>query len=314
MPIKIVKGDITKIKCDAIVNATNHFLTGASGVDRAILESAGEQAIDDRIRVGKCGVAQVVVTDGRQLPCKYIFHTVGPRYQGGQMGEATLLTACYENCLKKATEYNLTSIAFPLISTGERMYPRAEALEIANKAIEEYLEREENDLLIILVLYYRKSSATSYYNENLDRYVLEKYNIKQHFTMSLAKSDQSAKGVALDQEPSQSFSDYLIRLISQSGMTNAECYKKANVDKKLFSKIISNKEYHPRKMTALAFAIALKLNLPQTKQLLDTAGYSLSRSIKADIIVEYFIINKIYNIFEINQALFDRDLPLLGSV
>lgn len=149
MKIKLIKGDITKIKVGAIVNAANSSLLGGSGVDGAIHRVGGSSILEEckqiRNKQGKCKTGEVVITTAGKLPAKYVIHTVGPVYNGGQKSEKELLTHCYKNSILLAKEKNLTSISFPCISTGIYRFPKFLAAEIAietvkkNQIIEEVI-------------------------------------------------------------------------------------------------------------------------------------------------------------------------------
>lgn len=344
MPIKIVRNDITKVKCDAIVNAANSSLLGGGGVDGAIHKAAGKGLFLECMKLGGCRVGQAKLTGAYKLPSKFIIHTVGPKWKGGQNGEQELLESCYREALLLARDNNCESVAFPLISSGVYGYPKDKALKVAVDTITEFLI--EHDMLVYIVVFDKSSFQISEkLFTDISSYIDDKY-VDTHFIFNRTRSDALGESTVLAetqilsdefetcelQAPScpsmampkamsledivnqidESFSQMLLRKIDEKGMTDAECYKKANVDRKLFSKIRSDVNYRPSKTTALAFAIALELSLEDTKDMLMKAGFALSHSNKFDIIIEYFITHANYNVFEINEALFAFDQSLLG--
>ena len=131
MNIELWTGDITKLQVDAIVNAANERLLGGGGVDGAIHRAAGPDLLKECRAIGGCPTGEAVITEGYQLPAKYVIHTVGPVWHGGSRNEPSLLRACYRNCMALAESRELESIAFPAISTGVYGYPLREAAEIA---------------------------------------------------------------------------------------------------------------------------------------------------------------------------------------
>ena len=326
MPFKIVRNDITKIPCDAIVNAANSSLLGGGGVDGAIHRAAGKELVLECMKLHGCKTGQAKITGGYNLPCKYVIHTVGPVWRGGSHGEKELLQSCYQNSLALAKENHCESIAFPLISSGIYGYPKQQAFDVAVETIKLFLE--ENEMDITLVIFDRKSfEFAKDYSDNIREYINQNY-VDEHTDRTprfFAKATCARTAVCeetalgddigdfIKNQIDESFTEMLLRKIDEKGMTDVQCYKKANIDRKLFSKIRSDRLYKPKKETAIAFAIALELSLEETKDMLMKAGFALSHSNKFDIIIEFFINKNIYDIYEINEALFSFDQKLLGA-
>ena len=331
MPLEIVRNDITKMTVDAIVNAANESLLGGGGVDGAIHYAAGPGLLAECKTLGGCKTGKAKITGGYNLPAKHVIHTVGPFYEDGNHREKVLLESCYRESLALAKEHNCETVAFPLISSGVYGYPKDQALKVAINVISDFLL--ENEMKVYIVIFDKAAYKISeklfsdiaeyiddnYVDEHTD-YLRE--SMRMNAPMQSIMADEICEWKALFAEEDldaklkqidESFSQMLLRKIDEKGMTDAECYKKANIDRKLFSKIRSDVHYKPSKPTAIAFAISLELSLDETEDMLKKAGFALSHSNKFDIIIEYFISKGNYNIFEINEALFAFDQSLLGA-
>ena len=338
MPLHIIRQDITKVKCDAIVNTTNREMVGYSGVDYAIHTAAGPLLDEECQKIYPLGLGCAKITGAYNLPSKYVIHTSGPIWQNGYMGESIILKSCYLESLKLATKCGCNSVAFPLISSGVYGYPKDQVLKFAIEVISEYLF--ENEMTVYLCVYDKTSYEFSkelfndirdyLSNDFEDDDILPEAHFEERVSCcyleepilcervensSICESDGKLKSLATYlKDMDKSFIETLFDYIDQKGMTDVECYKKANVDRKTFNKLKNNPNQKPSKQTAIAFAIALKLDFEETQRLLSTAGLTLSRSNVFDKIIRYFIKSGNYNIYEINEALFEFDQALLGSV
>ncbi len=361
MPLLIIRDDITAVRADAIVNAASHTLLGGGGVSGAIHKAAGKRLLAACAKRGGCEPGTATVTKGYNLPCKYVIHTVGPRWEGGTKGEEAVLAACYSESLKLAKEHKCDSVAFPLIASGAHGYPKDEALKAATRTISAFLE--DNEMLVYLVVYDRDAFMLSkQLSDGVVAYIDEHY-VEAHpvegtrpillpedfqCQMSLPVREDSTRDDTVQRREStsrfdtaslpsmaapsakpytakrpkidelvaaldESFSEMLLRKLREKDMIPADCYKRANIDRKLFSKIQSDKYYKPSKPTAAAFAIALELPPAEARELLYKAGFSLSHSSKFDVIVEYFIVSGNYNVHEINEVIFAYDKNLIGG-
>ncbi len=318
------------MQVDAIVNTTNTKMVGYSGVDLAIHTAAGEELDRECASLAPLARGEAKRTAGYGLPVKHIIHTRGPVWEGGEQGEHEALRTAYLVSLQLAADLACETVAFPLISSGTYGFPKDKVLNLAIQTIAEFLLAHE--MTVYLCVYDKESYALSQklfsdiedfiestYHKPLLSFSCNEEAPSIERARRVRDADASVSSICYDTAPPQfrldaGFREILFRLIDQSGMTDVQCYKKANVDKRTFSKIKGQKDYRPSKQTVLAFAIALRLNIRQTQALLATVGFTLSRSILFDVIVRYFIENGIYDVFAINEVLFHYDQTLLGSI
>ena len=329
MPFEIVRNDITNMRVDAIVNTANPRPVIGLGTDSMIHEKAGPELLVARQKIGSIACGSAAITPAFRLPAKYVIHTVGPVWDGGSYGEENLLRSCYDSSLKLALEHGCQSIAFPLISTGNYGFPKDKALQIAILAFSAFLL--EHEMQIYLVVFDQKSfrlseklfhGVASYIDQNyVDLWSMDTYGAadkgrlirtmrQKHAPMAASKA---ASLEDMLKRADAGFTETLLKLIDQTGKKDSEIYKKALLTKQHFSKIRNNPHYKPTKPTAIALALALELDLEDTKDLIGRAGYALTNSSKFDLIIRYFIEQGNYNVVEINMALYEFDQPLLGN-
>ncbi len=350
MPLQIIRQDITKMKVDAIVNTTNENMTGYSGVDLAVHTAAGPELDELCATLIPLESGAAKITPAFRLPCKYIIHTSGPVWEGGNSGETELLISCYNECLRLAKENNCETVAFPLISSGTYGYPKDKVLKIAIDTISTFLF--DNEMTVYLLVYDKESyelserlfsGIESYIDDNYaESYSGVFFNASSshekivdteiQYSRAMPKECMSAPCIEEDYAPmpcaaynapvqsledfiklDESFALKLIKLIDAKGISDVECYKKANVSKQTWHKLMTDKHYKPNKKTAISFAIALELNLDEAQKLLSSLGFILSDSSLFDVIIKYCLENKIYDVFEIDSALFKYDQETLFS-
>lgn len=336
MPFAIVHSDITQMRVDAIVNPTDSRFSGSGGVDLAIHQAAGPDLAQDCRRLPGLHPSQVAVTKAYGLPCKFVIHTVGPVWKGGWANEQALLRGCYLNALSLAADkLGAESVAFPLISAGTFGFPKDRVLSVAAEAIRDFLSLRDEDMQVFLCVYDRNAYRVSRRGE-LERFLnsTRMEPLSKAMPMPESRSQRIAmpkrvestaceEAMSCEAPAPQSLEDWLkhqddtfavtlLKLIDKKHITEVQCYKRANVSKKTFWKINNDPKYKPSKPTVLAFAIALELSLSETEDLLRTVGFSLSHSSTFDMIIEFYIRKGIYDIYEINAALYQFDQVCLG--
>lgn len=345
MPVSIVRQDITKIKADAIVSASGHDFSGHGMVATAIFKAAGPGLQLECNKKRFLDTAETLVTGAYQLPAKKVIHTVGPEFKDGHSGEALLLAQCYRNCMDSAWEAGCKSIVFPLISSGGYRFPKENALSTAMEAIASSEHADEMD--VTLAVYDRSSYEVSkdmleeirdYLGEDNGAKYLRSMNClacscmeeetlpksapksaeKLHAPEDTSLSYKSEKEMLQDLKEAmtrhdESFSESIKRLIGERGIKPSACYHAANISKAVFSNIMNKADYKPTKATAFAFAVALKMSVAETKELLEKAGFAMSSVFPLDRAMEYLIAHRVYDIYDVNSILFELDLPLLGE-
>ncbi len=317
MYLDIIREDITKLNVDAIVNPSNPYLIPGDllSVSGKIYKAAGyEQLNESCIPFGRINWGEAVITPAFNLASKYIIHVANPMWTDGAHDEKELLRQSYRNAFKRVLENHLTSIAFPLLSAGTYAWPKDEALSIALSEIQAFIMHHE--VKVFLVVFDKSVFELSQkLSHSVKDYLTDNLEIED-VDFLLPKIDRLIQYNELEDVINQhdiSFSQQLFKYIDEKNLNEVETYKKANVSKAVFSKIRSNKNYVPSKSTALAFCIALKLTQIESHNLLNKAGFSFSPYSKQDIIVQYFIKKKNYDLFELNAVLYEYDQTLLGS-
>ena len=418
MPLHIIREDITRIRCDAIVNPTNERLIPTGGADLAIHRAAGEKLAEECRKIGHLDVAEAAITSAFDLPAKYVIHTVGPVWRG-HIADESLLRLCYRKVIELADSHDCTSIAIPLISAGLHGFPKDKVLRIASEVISRMLVFLEMDVYLVVFdksafeisttlfddvqeyidnNYAQRSAASTdvvfssrieafgeplnpdeideaeepslclgrceeledfgLFADDLDDETGDldenaatddteddpdtfkrigatewgvriceksekfdtppyKHSVSASMLPPVMQSRRIMSDASIDdylrRQKDRSFADTLFAYIDERKISDVECYKRSNVGKKTFSKIKCNRLYRPSKVTAVSFAIGLRLSLEETQHLLSTAGLCLSDSFTFDLIIKYFVTTGNYkDIFEVNEVLYKFDQPLLG--
>lgn len=325
MSLKLLRTDITRFPCDALIISSDSSLMNGGAALGACYSAAGmnfgeyiNNHFRDEISLGNAYLIEKEKSNfSDDLKAKNVIVTTAPKWVDDESYVIEQLASCYVNSLEKARKTGAKKIAVSIIDSRIFGFPVGLSELIAKRAILRYLENYDLDVYLI------KHDWLSY-DKNRDeiqklRQYIEKTKIETtFFSAEVPRSKEFAvsnKSIIEDKlkNKDESFSEMLLRLIDERGMKDSKCYKQANVSRKVFSKIRCDRNYHPKKETAIAFALALELDIEGTQQLLRTAGYSLSHSNTADIIVEYHILNGIFKVSDINEMLYEYDQKLLGT-
>lgn len=331
MPLHIVKNDITKMKVDAIVNSTNRQLKGrGTGLDGSIHAAAGPRLQEALDEIGTCELGEAVLTEAFDIAqCKYIIHTVAPKFYDWTRNERELLTSCYRSIFRLAEEKDCRSIAVPSLSTGYHGMPHEEAYAIMTACAREYLEQKDNEVDIWLVLFSEEMVKNAEQQEGapVARYITEKYRrlnraaVKdwQEYgpedTTGLVQPEvQEKKKEKPEEEPEYkkqelNFHDMCLWWVRERGISQNAFYLDSNIAKTTFWNL-QNEYILPKRSTVFCCCVGLRLSFREARDLAGRAGYKFSPYVPLDQMFEYYLRTKEYNIYYILDQLEKEGIPL----
>lgn len=352
MSLQIIRNDITKVRADAIVDTANPRPIIGGGTDKAIYDAAGaDKLLAARKKIGDIKLGEAYVTPAFDLDANFIIHTTGPVWEGGNMEEREILRDCYINSLDLAYQYKCKSIAFPLISSGVYGFPKDVAIGVARASIEEFLA--DHEMKVYLVVFDDESLKASKESfKKIKEFVNDEYvqqqcsaeyeieyssrnrrNIRGN-TEELLDLERAFEHHDIDQTEFMkrrkeimeagdnlstilgkqlSFSDMFFKFLAAKGLTGPDVYKEY-YDRKIYSKMQSNKNYHPSKGIAILNCLGLHLNINEAAQLLGSASYAFNTNFDPDVVIMYCIMKKKWKMYEINSELEKYDLPYFDDI
>ena len=302
MPFYILKGDLVSMKVDAIVNAANVNLKMVEGVGRAIFHNAGDKEMTKACKdIGRCAPGDAVVTPSFNIEnTKMIIHAVAPIYLNGKHNEYPLLRKAYLKSLEIAKENGCKSIAFPLLG-GEFNWPLSECFQLAQKTILEFLTKNGNDMEVSIVMYKNfPGSITDELHEKLTSFVTTHFKVDSVLETGTDVNDSATNHI-------------INMLYRKSGLTEAELSILSNISVKTIHRILDDETFKLSKIQLISIGVALKLEMDELQSLLKSGGYRLNQASLYDLVVTYFIENKQFDIYLINNALFHYDFYPLGE-
>ena len=334
MPFSIIRDDITRVKADAIVNTANPKPVIGAGTDNAIYTAAGkEKLLAARKLIGDIKPGEAIETAAYNLDAKYIIHTVCIAWDIDNETALDTLKSCYKNSLDLALELNCKSIAFPLIGTGAYGFPHDEAVEIAKSVSKKFLKETGSDMKIMLVVFdkdsYESTAAVAkkikqYIDDNyVENAVVDEYGLTEEDRHDMStirrrreryfhgasnrhfSRDEQAELDAVYDDAAKPFSVKVFELADKKGIKYSKLYgpNERYFSKQVISAMQKNSNYHPAKFVAVTICIVLELDLDETLDLLERAGYTLSRSRKADVVIRACIENGIRDYEKIDKKL-----------